>query len=214
MLSTKQSRILEAVSMSSLRTVWIASHLLQHNHNSFIGGIPWTQGELLYGEVSHYRKVIATNLDGVFFCARSAGKHFKRQKFEGTDVNGKKLENYTYGSFIATASMSGHIVNFPQLQAVYNSSKAAVIHLAKSLAVEWVKFARVNTVSPAYINTEISDFVPKETKAIWKGKTPMGREGEAGELKGGFLYFACDASSYTTGADLIIDVSRFLMIHE
>jgi sorbose reductase len=109
----------------------------------------------------------------VFFCARSAGKHFKRQKFKGTDINGKKLENYTYGSFIATASMSGHIVNFPQLQAVYNSSKAAVIHLSKSLAVEWVKFARVNTISPAYINTEISDFVPKDTKAIWKGKTPM-----------------------------------------
>lgn len=108
-------------------------------------GIPWTQGEALKGEVSHYHKVVAIDLDGTFLCARAAGRHFKRQKFEGTTIDGKPLENYTYGSFVATASMSGHIVNFPQLQAAYNGAKAAVIHLCKSLAVEWVKFGRVNT---------------------------------------------------------------------
>jgi len=68
-------------------------------------GIPWTQGAALDGERSHYHKVIATDVDSVFFCARAAGRHFKRQKLEGTDINGKKLENYTYGSYIATASM-------------------------------------------------------------------------------------------------------------
>ncbi len=62
------------------------------------------------------------------------GGNFRRQKTEGTTVDGAKLENYTYGSFIATASMSGHIVNIPQLQAAYNASKAAVIHLCRSLA--------------------------------------------------------------------------------
>lgn len=50
---------------------------------------------------------------------------------EGTDINGKKLENFRTGSFIATASMSGHIVNIPQLQAAYNAAKAGVIHLGK-----------------------------------------------------------------------------------
>ncbi len=75
----------------------------------------------------------------------------------------------------------------------------------KSLAVEWVGFARANTISPGYIATEISDFVPKETKAIWKDKIPMGREGEASELKGAFLYLASDAASYTTGTDIIVD---------
>ena len=78
-------------------------------------------------------------------------------------------------------------------------------HLCKSLAVEWVKFARVNSISPGYIATEISDFVPPETKAIWRSKIPMGREGEAFELKGAYLYLASDASSYTTGTDIICD---------
>jgi len=89
-------------------------------------------------------------------------------------MNGKKLENYSYGSFVATASMSGHIVNIPQLQAAYNAAKAGIIMLIKSLATEWVKFARANSVSPGYMATEISDFVPKKTKDIWKSKIPMG----------------------------------------
>lgn len=95
-------------------------------------GIPWTQGPALTGELDHYRKVVTTDLDGVFYCARAAGLHWRRQKKEGTTIDGKKLENYTYGSFVATASMSGHIVNIPQLQATYNAVKAGVIHLCTS----------------------------------------------------------------------------------
>lgn len=60
----------------------------------------------------------------------------------------------------------------PQLQAVYNASKAAVIHYCKSLAVEWTGFARVNVVSPGYIRTEAME--SSEMKEIWKDKTVMG----------------------------------------
>jgi len=168
-------------------------------------GIPWTQGPALDGELAHYHKVVTTDLDGTYYCARAAGKHWRRQKKEGTTLDGKKLENFTYGSFVATASMSGHIVNIPQLQATYNAAKAGVIHLCKSLAVEWVGFARANTVSPGYIATEISNFVPEKTKSMWKDKIPMGREGEAHELKGAYLYLASDAASYTTGCDIVVD---------
>ncbi|KAL8818665.1 MAG: hypothetical protein Q9191_007892 [Dirinaria sp. TL-2023a] len=94
-------------------------------------GIPWTQGPALDGEIEHYRKVVATDLDSTFYCARAAGKVWRRQKEEGTDIYGRKLESYRYGSFIATASMSGHIVNIPQLQAAYNGAKAGVIHLGE-----------------------------------------------------------------------------------
>ncbi|KAH8805806.1 hypothetical protein F5884DRAFT_860405 [Xylogone sp. PMI_703] len=168
-------------------------------------GIPWTQGPMVDGEVDHYKNVVVTDLDGTFYCAKAAAAHWRRQKQEGTTIDGKKLENYTQGAFVATASMSGHIVNIPQMQAAYNAAKAGVIHLCKSLAVEWVGFARANSISPGYMATEISDFVPKETKNIWKDKIPMGREGEAHELKGAYLYLASDAASYTTGADIVVD---------
>lgn len=186
-------------------------------------GIPWTQGPMVDGPLDHYRDVIGIDLDGTFYCAKAAAAHWRRQKEEGTDANGNKLTNFTYGSFVATASMSGHIVNFPQMQAAYNAAKVGVIHLCelpsspfqlshhadifqgKSLSVEWVRFARANTVSPGYIATEISSFVAEDTKNIWRDKIPMGREGQAHELKGAYLYLASDASTYTTGADLIVD---------
>lgn len=159
-------------------------------------GIPWTQGPVLVGESSHYHNVVQTDLDGVYYCSKAAGAHFLRQH---------KADSKFSGSFIATASMSGHIVNIPQQQAVYNAAKAGVIHYCKSLGVEWAGFARANTVSPGYMATEISSFVPAETKSIWKEKTPMRREGEAHELKGAYLLLASDAGSFMTGTDIIVD---------
>jgi sorbose reductase len=167
-------------------------------------GIPWTQGRMIDGELSHYHKVVATDLDSVFYCARAAGEIWRRQ-YVDAQTSSSHLPNYSGGSFIATGSMSGHVANVPQLQSAYNAAKAGVIHLTRSLAVEWVRFARANSVSPGYMATEISDFVPPETKAIWRTKIPMGREGEAPELKGVYLYLASDASSYTTGADHVVD---------
>lgn len=137
-------------------------------------GIPWTKGPMVDGDLGHYHDVIKTDLDGTYFCAKAAAGHWRRQKLEGTDIFGRPLLNYTAGSFVATASMSGVIVNIPQLQAAYNAAKAAVIHLCRSLAVEWAQYARANSVSPGYILTEISNFVPQETKEIWKDKIPQG----------------------------------------
>jgi sorbose reductase len=95
-------------------------------------GIPWTQGPALDGDLEHYRKVVATDLDGTFYCARAAGIHWRRQKQKGTTIHGEKLQNYSSGAFVATASMSAHIVNIPQMQAVYNTAKAGVLHLCTS----------------------------------------------------------------------------------
>lgn len=100
-------------------------------------GVPWTQGPMadgeLEGQASQYKKVVSTDLDGTFYCARAAAQWWKRQKETGKDLNGNKLENFVSGSFVATASMSGHIVNVPQMQAAYNAAKAGVIHLCKPL---------------------------------------------------------------------------------
>ncbi|KAL2687495.1 hypothetical protein Neosp_005056 [[Neocosmospora] mangrovei] len=168
-------------------------------------GIPWTKGAMVDGPVDHYRDVVQTDLDGTYYSARAAAKHWRRQKNEGTTITGEPLTNYTSGSFVATASMSGGIVNIPQLQAAYNAAKAGVIHLVKSLAVEWAQYARANAISPGYIMTEISNFVPQETKQMWHDKIPQGREGEPHELQGAYLYLASDASTYATGANFVID---------
>lgn len=94
-------------------------------------GIPWTQGPAIDGELSHYKKVVTTDLDSVFYAAVVCGKIWRRQKETGLDAAGNQLEGFSLGSFIATASMSGHIVNIPQLQAAYNAAKAAVSHLCE-----------------------------------------------------------------------------------
>ncbi|KAK4944388.1 Sorbose reductase sou1 [Elasticomyces elasticus] len=161
-------------------------------------GIPWTQGPMIGGEIEHYQNVVRTDIGGVFYCARTVGRIWREQKKN-------KLENFKQGRFIATASMSGHIANIPQMQTAYNAAKAAVKHMCQSLSVEWVQFARANSISPGYIATEISNFVPPETKNIWRDKIPMGREGEPIELVGAYLYLASDASTYTTGTDIIVD---------
>ncbi|KAL4939160.1 hypothetical protein BDV06DRAFT_41897 [Aspergillus oleicola] len=167
--------------------------------------IPWTQVPAVDGPLAHYSDVVDIDLNGTYYCAKYAAHYWRKQKEEGLDLNGNPLENFTYGSFVATASMSGHVMDLPQLQAAYNAAKSGVIHLCKSLAIEWVKFARANTVSPGYIATETSNFVPEETKDIWRDKIPMDREGRVEELKGAYLYLASDASSYTTGSDIIVD---------
>jgi len=145
---------------------------------------------VLDGSVEKWEEVIQTDLNGTFHCAKAVGAHFKER---GT------------GSFVITASMSGHIANFPQEQTSYNVAKAGCIHMARSLANEWRDFARVNSISPGYIDTGLSDFVDKKTQDLWMSMIPMGRNGDAKELKGAYVYLVSDASTYTTGTDIIID---------
>jgi sorbose reductase len=145
---------------------------------------------ILDGSVDAWNHVIQVDLNGTFHCAKAVGHHFKER---GT------------GSLIITASMSGHIANFPQEQTSYNVAKAGCIHMTKSLANEWRDFARVNCISPGYIDTGLSDFVDKKVQDLWKSMIPMGRDGLAKELKGAYVYLASDASTYTTGCDMVID---------
>ncbi|KAL5333409.1 putative sorbitol/xylulose reductase [Aspergillus crustosus] len=145
---------------------------------------------ILDGSVEDWEEVIQTDLTGTFHCAKAVGAHFKER---GT------------GSLVITASMSGHIANFPQEQTSYNVAKSGCIHLARSLANEWRDFARVNSISPGYIDTGLSDFVDRKTQDLWLSMIPLGRNGDAKELKGAYVYLISDASTYTTGADIVID---------
>ncbi|QEN09734.1 SDR family oxidoreductase [Oceanispirochaeta crateris] len=138
-----------------------------------------------------WKKVIDINLTGVFFTSQAAGKVMIKQK---------------KGVIINTASMSGHIVNSPQPQCAYNASKAAVMMLTKSLAVEWAPYnVRVNSLSPGYIATEMTLSAPAEWKDRWIDLTPVKRMGTPKELVSAILYLADDSASFTTGTDLVVD---------
>jgi D-arabinitol 2-dehydrogenase len=111
------------------------------------------------------------NFNGSYYVAREAAK-----KMFADDIQ---------GSIVLVASMSGSIVNFPQLQAPYNASKAAVKHLASCLAVEWAqRGVRVNSLSPGYMLTSLTKVMFEKSsqgqalRADWESKTPMGRMGQ------------------------------------
>lgn len=140
-----------------------------------------------------WKKVIDINLTGVFLTNQAAGNAMLK--------NGG-------GSIINTASMSAHIVNVPQPQCAYNASKAGVIQLTKSLAIEWAKHnVRVNSISPGYIGTELISTSEKLIPLIeqWNAMAPLGRLGKPEELQSICVYLAGDTSTFTTGSDFIID---------
>jgi len=141
---------------------------------------------------ANFKRIMDINLNGVFFTAQAVGK--------------RMIESGNGGSIIAIASMSGHIVNHPQPQCAYNASKAAVIHLCKSLAAEWAPHKiRVNTISPGYMNTVLNEKFDPLLKKIWYERTPQARMGSVDELNGTAVYLASDASSFTTGCDVLVD---------
>ncbi|WP_413377306.1 SDR family oxidoreductase [Alkalihalobacillus sp. 1P02AB] len=143
--------------------------------------------------LEQWQKVIDINLTGVFLTSQAVGKVMLKQG---------------NGSIINTASMSAHIVNFPQPQVSYNASKAGVVQLSKSLAVEWAKFGvRVNTISPGYIGTELTLNSPDLQPLIkqWESMSPLSRIGKPEELQAIAVYLAGDASPFTTGSDFVID---------
>lgn len=103
--------------------------------------------------------------------------------------------------------MSGSIVNRGLTQAHYTASKAGVIHLTKSLAMEWVgRGIRVNAISPGYTATPMNTRpeMVHQTR-LFKEQTPMGRMASPQEMVGPAVFLASQAASYVTGVDLLVD---------
>jgi len=143
--------------------------------------------------VEEWRAVIDVNLTGVFLCCQAVGRHMIARR-EGRIIN--------------IASMSGLIVNIPQSQASYNASKAAVIHLTKSLASEWAPHnIRVNAIAPGYMNTAMAApfFNDPAYGGVWINAIPMKRPGEPEELGPVAVFLASAASSYMTGETVVVD---------
>lgn len=140
-----------------------------------------------------WTNVMNVNVNGQFFIAQAFAKQMAR---------------HGGGSIVAIGSNSGFIVDKPQPQAHYNTSKAAVHQMVKALAVELAPYKiRVNAVAPGYVLTEMTKrgLSNQEWVKIWEEMTPMHRFAEPSEIAYTMLFLASDAASYVTGAILLVD---------
>ena len=146
-------------------------------------------------EDSIWRKTLDVNTTGAFLTAQAAAKQMAAQRTGGCSIT-------------LIASISAHRVNYPQSQAAYNVSKAAIVALKSSLAAEWaVHGIRVNSISPGYMDTILNagDGNIKDARESWGNRNPMGRMGSVGELDGVCVLLASRAGTYINGADFVVD---------
>jgi NAD(P)-dependent dehydrogenase (short-subunit alcohol dehydrogenase family) len=144
--------------------------------------------------VNDWDRMMDVNLKGVFLMCQAVGRYMKEKNS---------------GKIINIASMSGVIVNKPQLFVHYSVSKAGVIMLTKSLASEWAKYnINVNSVSPGYTLTPMVENLLKaqpEYSNYWKPQIPMGRLAKPSDIVGSVIFLSSKAADYITGHNLIVD---------
>lgn len=143
--------------------------------------------------LTDFKQLYEVDVFGIFIFSKAAFRPMSRQK---------------RGSIINIASMAG-MIGVGATTAAYNSAKAAVIMLSKSLAVEWAQHGiRVNAIAPGFMLSprvlELKEDDPEAYKS-WVSRVPMKRAGEPAELKGLAIYLASDASGYMTGSVLVLD---------
>ncbi len=136
-----------------------------------------------------WRQVMAVNLDGVFNTAQAGARRMAADRG---------------GAILMTASTNG-IVGHP-FYADYNASKAGVILLARSMALELAPAIRVNAICPGYVLTPMqqAEYTP-EMLAATDAKIPIGRHARPEEIAALFAFLASDEGAYITGAALPID---------
>jgi NAD(P)-dependent dehydrogenase (short-subunit alcohol dehydrogenase family) len=153
-------------------------------------GVAFHAGALEVPE-AQWRAVWDVNVEGLWHCSR---------------IVGEQMVNRRSGVIVNVGSMSGLIVNRPQMQPAYNASKAAVHHLTRSLAAEWAPFGvRVNALAPGYVKTEMSPVDRPEFRRHWIEDAAMQRYALPEELGPSLIYLASDASSFVTGSVLVVD---------
>jgi NAD(P)-dependent dehydrogenase (short-subunit alcohol dehydrogenase family) len=136
-----------------------------------------------------------------------------RAVFLGCQAAARVMLPCGYGKIINTASMASLIVPHPQKQAAYNTSKAGVVHLTKSVAAEWAdRGVRVNCITPGIVRTALIEESNELRPLVdeWLTQIPMGRLAEVTDLQAAVVYLASEASDYVTGHNLVIEGGQTL----
>ena len=139
---------------------------------------------------TEWRRVLATDLDAVFFWSQEAARRMLAANRKGAIVN--------IASILGLAVSKGTVA--------YATAKAGVIQLTKSLALELAfKGVRVNAIAPGFIVTELNrDYLTGEGARMTRD-IPAGRFGEERDLDGALLLLASDAGRYMAGATIVVD---------
>ncbi|KAG9795093.1 NAD(P)-binding protein, partial [Aureobasidium melanogenum] len=141
------------------------------------------------------RRIMEVNVAGSFLISKYTARLLRDQKLGG--------------SIVLIASMSGQIANRGLHCSAYNTSKAAVHQMGRSLAYEWGQWGiRVNTLSPGYIRTAMTDGLLQEKPEVeesWMRGALLGRLGAPEDFKAPCVFLLADGSSWMTGADLRVD---------
>jgi len=158
-------------------------------NNAGVSQLGYTATEDL--PIEEWDKIIAINLRGTFLCCKHVGK---------------QMVGSGGGSIINISTTAG-ITGVPRAPA-YCASKAGIILLTKSLALEWVRYhIRVNAIAPHYLETELTKGL-RASEKVYDGlvkQIPMRRFAEPMEVVGTVLLLSSPASSYITGTVIVVD---------
>jgi NAD(P)-dependent dehydrogenase (short-subunit alcohol dehydrogenase family) len=149
-------------------------------------------GPMLDIETSAWDKTFDVNTKGYFWMARDVANHLRGRGAPGSIVN--------------VASVAG-LVAAP-MQGVYGMTKAAVIAMTRTLAVELGSSKiRVNAIAPGLVDTKLASAITSNDALAdyFTKRAPTGRWGVPDEIAGGALYLASDSASFVTGHTLVID---------
>ena len=141
-----------------------------------------------------WQKVIEINLTSTFFTCKYALKKMLKNKF---------------GRIVNISSIVGHTGNIGQ--ANYTASKAGMIAMSKSLAIEYArKNITINCVSPGFIQTNMTDQINDEVKKSLMSRIPMNKLGNGEDVSNSVAFLASDAASYITGETIHVNGGMYM----
>jgi meso-butanediol dehydrogenase/(S,S)-butanediol dehydrogenase/diacetyl reductase len=141
-----------------------------------------------------WRRVVSVNLDGVFHCAQAAARRMTAAPPDDT-----------HGGVILVTASTNAFVGHP-LYADYNASKAGLLALVRTMALELAPHVRVNAVCPGYVLTPMqrAEYTPEMLASVDR-RLPLGRHADPDEIAALFAFLASDEAAYITGAAIPID---------